>query len=141
MGGGHLCKSQPAANFTQATTAPDKVPNAESLMRGNACIMTLQAVAPLPAEALEPWQRPVPGGMQQRHIDEGLVLYGNKARLRRFVQVSNAGLCVSRDGNLDGCVLHKSLPSSAARSPARRHVRPPLRSSGTVQGKMRAILS
>ncbi len=41
----------------------------------------------MPAEALEAWQRPVPGGMSQRHIDEGLVLYGNKARVRRIVQV------------------------------------------------------
>ena len=42
----------------------------------------------MPAEALEAWQRPLPGGLQQRHIDEGLVLFGNKARVRRLVQVS-----------------------------------------------------
>ena len=44
----------------------------------------------MPAEALEAWQRPVPGGMTQRHIDEGLVLYGNKARVRRLVQVGHS---------------------------------------------------
>ena len=58
-----------------------------SLLRPDKLSLLLQAAAPVPAEALEAWQRPVPGGMSQRHIDEGLVLYGNKARVRRLVQV------------------------------------------------------
>ena len=53
--------------------------------------LLLQAGAPLPATALEAWQQPVPGDLQQRHIDEGLVHFGNKARVRRLVQARFSG--------------------------------------------------